>query len=463
MRLYTAVLNDGDYNRAINVSDIAKLLIPFAAIGLTEGLFRLLMNKPDTEKKKVFTAGFLLFGGGFALLVPLLLVAYFILSRENSSYAPYMAVIGIYIFCSCLHSFATQYIRTKDHFAFFSLQGVINTGLVALFNILFCLMDRFGVNEYVLSVALADILVFLLVFVREKLWRDLISPHKIEKGVYREMLRYSAPLIPMAVSWWITSASDKLMIPLFVENGNIADFYAAAYKIPTLVTLLCMVFSQAWSYSSVAEEDEKERSSFFSGVFSFYFGLLFFMASLIIAFSKVVTGVIMAPAYYPSWQYIPLLTGATVFCSLVTFVGSVYTVRLKSVLSMVTSVVGAVLNIILNLLLIPDTLFGVRMAGWGAFGAAIATLVSYGAVFLIRALTAGHYVHFKMQPLLLLANCGVMLGQLTVMTFSDRLPAYVWIPAQVLAVGVTTMINGKIIYKKIKEVLRKKSTGTKGK
>lgn len=59
MRLYTAALSDGDYNTADLVTQTAKLLIPFAALGLTEGLFRLAMEGNRSLKKKVFTAGFL--------------------------------------------------------------------------------------------------------------------------------------------------------------------------------------------------------------------------------------------------------------------------------------------------------------------------------------------------------------------------------------------------------------------
>ena len=193
MRLYTAALSDGDYNTADLVTQTAKLLIPFAALGLTEGLFRLAMEGNRSLKKKVFTAGFLIFGGGFVLLVPLLLVAYLILKGYGISFSRYIFLIGLYVLASCLHSLVTQYIRTKDHFFFFSLQGVVNTVLVAVLNIVFYATGHFGVEEYVLSVALADFATFLLVFLKERLWRDLVPPRKIEKEVYSVMIRYSAP------------------------------------------------------------------------------------------------------------------------------------------------------------------------------------------------------------------------------------------------------------------------------
>ena len=456
MRLYTAKLSGGDYNTADIITQTARLLIPLAAVGLTEGFFRLAMQKHENEKKQVFTAGFLIFGAGYAALLPLLLIAFIVMAVTGFEFSQYMWLIGVYILTSCLHSLLTQYIRTKDHFAFFSVQGVINTLLVAVFNILFVVFGCFNVTTYVLSVILADLIGSVIVFLWEKLWRDLVPPKQIDREIYRTMVRYSAPLIPMAVSWWVTSVSDRYMVRGFVEDPNVSDYYSAAYKFPTLVTLLCSVFSQAWNYSSVVEDDEKERSKFFSKVFAFYFCLLFVAASFIIAFSKLISIVMLDPSYYTSWSYIPLLAGATVFSSLVTFLGSVYTVRMKSVFSMWTAILGAVLNIILNLLLIPDKIGSVRLAGWGATGAAVATLISYAAVFLVRAVTAKHYVKFKLRPLILGINSVLMLGQIAVMTFSDKMPLWVWIPLQALFVAAFLYLDGRILWKRISKILYEK-------
>ncbi len=456
IRLYTTALKDGEYNTADLITQTARLLIPFAALGLTEGLFRLAMEGDKLYKKKVFTAGFVIFGGGFAVMISVLVGSWLILGHFDLSFKQYIPLIGVYILSSVLHSLVTQYIRTKDHFAFFSLQGVINTALVAVLNIIFYASGHFGVFEYVFSVILADFIVTLLVIVKERLWRDLVKPKNIEKDIYQKMIKYAAPLIPTAVSWWVTSVSDRYMVRFFVSDPNIADFYSAAYKIPTLVTLLCTVFSQAWSYSSVAEDDEKERSAFFSGVFSFYFGLLFLMASVIVALAKPLTGIMMDPSYHTSWIYIPTLVGATVFSALSSFVGSVYTVRLKSNFSMWTAVLGAGLNLLLNFLLIPDKLFGISLPGLGALGAAIATAISYGIVFLVRALTAKHYVDFKLQPKLLSANIALLTLQILCMTLSDRSAWYVTVPLQVLFLLAFSLLDGRKIWITAKRHLKKR-------
>jgi O-antigen/teichoic acid export membrane protein len=456
IRLYTFVLQDGEYNTADLITQTAKLILPFAALGLTEGLFRLAMEGEEDRRKKVFSAGFVLFGGGFLATVPLLVGAQLALDAAGFSFSSYIWLIALYVLCAGLHGLVTQYIRTKDHFAFFSLQGVINTVLVAVLNVIFLYFNDFGVTGYVLSVVISDFAVFLLIFVKEKLWRDLVPIGSIDRKIYKEMVAYSAPLIPMAVSWWVTAVSDRYMVRFFVEDPSIADYYSAAYKIPTLVTLLCTVFSQAWSYSSVAESDEKERSSFFSGVFSFYAGLLFVMGAFIMAFCKILTAVMMDPSYYTAWEYIPVLVGATVFSALVTFVGSVYTVRMKSTFSMWTAMLGAGLNVLLNFLLIPKELFGIALPGFGAMGAAIATLISYATVFVVRALTAGKYVRFKIEVPLLLANVALLAGQIVFTTLSGGMAPLLQIGVQAAFLAVTVVLNGRVLVAKIKGFLNRK-------
>jgi len=263
------------------------------------------------------------------------------------------------------------------------------------------------------------------------------------------MLRYSIPLIPNTVFWWIISVSDRYMVTAFVGQGA-NGIYTAAYKIPTLITLICQVFAQAWTYSSVLEDDKKERSEFFSRVFTFYLAILFAGASGIILFSKLFTGLLYHESYYESWRYIPVLTIATVFSSLVTFMGSVYTVSKKSLPAMLTVTAGALTNVALNFLLIPETLGGVSLAGMGAMGAAIATFISYAVVFAARAATANRHVPFDMHLPLLVINT-LLVGVQAVLMLLEVPLWWLW---EVLLLGAVLALNGKALFPYFKKILK---------
>ena len=297
-----------------------------------------------------------------------------------------------------------------------------------------------GTTGYVLSVVLSDLCVTVGLFLVAGLYRYL-SLASFNKDTLKAMLKYSIPYIPTTIMWLVTSASDRYIVTAYrgaAENG----LYAAAYKLPTLLILVCGVFIEAWQFSVVKDADEKTRSDFFSSVWRNYMGIIFMGASVIIAGAKILTKILLADSYYVSWRYVPVLCVAMVFSALVSFMGSVYFLEKKSVMSMVTSLAGAGVNVVLNFLLIPER---------GAMGAAVATLISYLAVFLIRAYDTRYYVKFNMKTARLVINTVLILAQTAVMVSTV---AY-WRYMQIGFVSVMLLINGKEIVTTVVELGKK--------
>ena len=126
---------------------------------------------------------------------------------------------------------------------------------------------------------------------------------------------------------------------------------------------------------------------------------------------RLFAGLLFAGDFVEAWVYIPVLTYATVFCALCTFLSSVYFASKRTVWSMITAVAGAVLNVTLNLLLIPSM---------EAMGASIATFASYFAVCILRLITTRRLISFKQEWGRLVVNT-LLMGALTaVVTLSER-------------------------------------------
>ena len=155
-------------------------------------------------------------------------------------------------------------------------------------------------------------------------------------------------------------------------------------------------------------------------------------ASALVLFSKVATKLLLAGNYYDSWRYIPVLALAMTYSSLVTFMGSVYMVRKKSIYSFLTAAVGAAVNIVLNILLIPN---------WSAMGAAVATFVSYFVVMVIRGIDTRRFVKFRLGIPRLAFNTLAVALQSYIMI---REPSW-WIPAQLVLFAAVFFVNGKNI------------------
>lgn len=380
VRFYTGVLTPADYGTADLIMQTANLLLPLVSLGITNGVFRFALDRKE-QRRSIFTIGF------YTILVgSLILLAALPLLSNSESLREYTLLIGVYTLASCLHSLCAQYIRAEGKTALFAVQGIINTALVIGFNITFLLVFRMGVFGYVMSVVAADGICTLFLVLREKLWKLWLP--KPEGQLWNAMLRYSIPLIPATIFWWITSVSDRYMVAYFLGT-DANGLYAVACKIPTVLTLLSTIFMEAWQFSAIQEAtgDREVHIRFYTQVWSAFLAVMVMAGSVIIVLCRLEIRMLSTQQYYEAWRYIPTLSMAMVFSAFSSFMGSVYVVTEKSRLSLWTALWSALANIFLNSLLIPRI---------GIQGAAIATLASYVLCFAIRAVTSRRLIPFTL-------------------------------------------------------------------
>ena len=411
VRFYTAILTDAQLGRADLITNLANLIIPIACAGLSSGFFRFAAEaRGEGDTRRVFNSGLgilALFSVGFALLSPLLFL--------SNYFAPYVWLVVLYVLSANVHYFCSEYVRGQGKYTLFAVQGIVNTGANILFNLLLLLPPfSLGIEGYVLSVILANIVTTAYIVVREKLWR-IITPGAADRATMVDMLRFCMPLIPATICWGVTSVSDRYMVMYFC--GDAANgLYTAAYKIPNLLTICGSIFIEAWQFSAVVENSKvgdkesvldsirrKQRvANFFTVIFKGYTSVMFLGAGAMILFAQIFAKILFASGFYAAWIYIPVLIAATVFSALSNFTSSVYMVEKKSSLSLLTAAIGALVNVIFNFILIPPM---------GPMGAAVATLIAYIVVLGVRLYNVRRYIPFRCQPLRLAINTVLIILQ----------------------------------------------------
>ena len=434
VRFYTGVLTPSDYGTADLIMQTANLLLPVVSLGVTNGVFRFALDRKE-HRKSIFSAGLYTI-----LLGSLILLAAGPLLSRSAGLHEYVELICAYTLASCLHSLCAQYIRAEGKTALFAGQGIFNTALVIWFNILFLQVFKLGVFGYVMSVVVADGICTGYLVLREKLWKLLVP--KPDEGLTKAMLRYSIPLIPATIFWWITSVSDRYMVTWFLgteANG----LYAVACKIPTILSLLSTIFMEAWQFSAISEAtgDREVHIRFYSQVWSFFLSAMVLVGSVMIALCQLEIKILAAKSYYDAWQYVPVLAMAMVFSAFSSFMNSVYVVMEKSHLSLWTAVWGAGANILMNLWLIPRI---------GIQGAAIATLVSYLMCFGIRAVSARRLIPFRLFPVRLTVSTGLLVLQSLLCFWTGPVQPF----AQMAAFVLLVVVNHRPIFEMLEQVLR---------
>lgn len=416
--LYTACLTEAEFGTAELITSGANLLIPLACVGISEGIFRSAAAR-DGDKEAFFTNGLLVYGVGslvFLCLSPLL----GLIPRLGES----VWLIAAYVVVANLHTVVSQYLCAIGRTKLFAGQGILNTALVIGLNILFLPVLDFGVTGYVGSIILADLLTTVFLILITRLWRA-VKPGSVSRETITAMLKFCLPLVPTTIFWWITGVSDRYMVDMMC-SPELNGLYTAAYKIPNLLIYAISIFDSAWKLSVSAEEDPEACAAFYSRVWRVYTTLAFLGGGGLILCSRICARILFAEAFEAAWVYIPILTFATVFTALCTFLGSVYFASKRTMGSMLTALAGAVLNVVLNLLLIPR---------FDAMGASVATFVSYFAVCLLRLVTGRRLIPFKGEWGRLAVNTALVGGLAAAVTLTGTYsPLLTWGGAAVLFV-----------------------------
>ncbi|MBC8569354.1 lipopolysaccharide biosynthesis protein [Zongyangia hominis] len=423
MPLYTRVLSTAEYGVTDLVVQTGNLLLPLVSLGIINGVVRFGLDR-SVRKSDVFSTGLLSILGGFCLL---LLFAPLI--NKIKYVSDYTMMMYFFVFMSSMRSLCSQFVKARGLVRLYALDGILSTITTILFNILFLVGFRWGALGYILAIICSDTLSVLFLFITAGLTR-YIRFRGMDTITGRAMLGYSLPLIPNTVFWWIITMSDRYIVA-YMLGSQANGLLAAAYKIPTLIQLVSSIFMDAWQLSAVTEEQSREK--FFTKVFRCYGSLVFMAGSGLILFSKLITKLMVSQEFYSSWKYIPFLVMATVFSCLVNFLGSIYMVEKKSLLTLLTTAAGAIVNIVLNFLLIPI---------WGVTGAVFATFIGYFVVFLLRAMDTRRFIKMRWNALKTTINTFILFGQSLIMIM--ELP--LWIVWEILLTALMLVLNsGEII------------------
>ena len=279
--------------------------------------------------------------------------------------------------------------------------GVLCTVATMAFYVLYLVGFKWGANGYLLAIISGDLSSVLFLMFTGKLW-NYVELKGINKDLWKQMLRFSLPMIPAQISFWIINASDLFFVRemcsgLDGRDGNAwSGLLSTGYFLPTILTTLGLIFYDAWQLSAVTEEEG--RAKFFTKIFRTYSSVLFCCAAGIIWLCRPVMH-IMKSNYYYAWHFVPFLVLASTCSCFNQFMNSVYVVNKKSTRSMITMMAGAVSNCIMNYFFIK---------WWGPVGATYASFLGLALVFTLRAIDAHRMIGMQVHPGRVLVNAAAL-------------------------------------------------------
>ena len=451
--LYTAVLLTEEYGIADLINTTVNLIYPVLTLAITDATLRYALDKKYSKRAVL--------GNSMVITVVslLLLIAFYpFINMMNSEitvqlskyWGYFVATYAMYNFHLCLANFIKGIGKTK----LFAIQGIVQTVTVILCNIYFLLIAKTGLQGYLLSIIIGLAVPTVLMFLAGGLFKYII-PFKLDKKMLMEMLKYSIPMIPTLLAWSINMYINKYMLIGLLPNREglgASGIFSVANKIPSLLTAVLSVFTQAWQLSAISNVNDADESAYYTKVYGLMHIVSLVGCLLIIPFSKIVSMILFDPNYYSAWQHIPFLTLSAFFSCLCGFLASAFRAYKKTGQLFISVAIGAVVNIILNFILIQTI---------GVVGASIATAASFLITWGVRMHTIQRLVRVKIH--LIRTAITYILAILGCLLISfDVVYAYVF---YLIACAVIIVLNYSdvksicvLLFAKTKRIFKKKKT-----
>lgn len=434
---YTTILSTEDYGTADLITTTASLLIFAFTLNIGDSVLRFTIERKNNREEILnFGVKVLLIGSSILVLNILFCRNFSLFGWEDYCYL----FLFLTFFTSAMNGIITNYLRAIDRIAAVAVSGIITTATIMGCNLLFLLVFRMGVIGYMLSNILGYVtsILYFVFLIRREIF--IIFKSSCNNHTKVAMCRYSIPLIFNGIAWWMNSSIDKYFITAICGVG-INGIYAVSQKIPSVLSMFNTIFGQAWNLSAIKEFDSEDKDGFFSNTYKIYNTGLVITCSILILINIPLAKLLFSNDFFSAWQYSSILLMSMLFSAMSSFLGSVFSAVKNSKIFAISTVIAAIVNMILNAVLIP----------WiGAVGAAIATLISFFSVWLIRLLCVRKYICMRIS---VFTDCIAYILLILQIIF-EHFANHMYIGQIIVFIGVVLLYRNNFI-KIIREIFKK--------
>ena len=296
--LYTSVLTTEEYGTYDLAVSTVSLLIPILSVNIVDGVMRYSMDS-RYDRADIFSIG--LRRISVATFIFAAILAFNSIFQITSVFAEKELLILLYFISTLLYSLLTQFAKGCEAVKQMAIAGIISTICLVGTNILLLLVFKLGVTGFFIASCASQLIPAIYLAARLKIWN--YTHLEINKQVQAEVLKYSAPLVLTAVSWWINSASDKYVVS-FLIGVSANGILSVAYKIPTILNTIQQLFLQAWQISAVKEYNADSKA-FYQETFQILDALMSFLALGLILTTRILAHILYAKDFFVAWKYVP--------------------------------------------------------------------------------------------------------------------------------------------------------------
>jgi O-antigen/teichoic acid export membrane protein len=364
---YTRVLSPKDYGISDVITTLVLLMGLIPPLEISQGLTRFFPNAKSENDKTFYASTAVFYVGAISLFFVLACLPFvnqlarFLLEPGDGIFI--MLALLTFLF-SALYNLAMQLLRCQFLALKFSIVNVIFSLVSILTSIYTVVVLQIGIMGVLLG-NLAGYLVggiLALVFARSSLdWK--FSPEKL-----KEMLVFSAPLVPSAVGYFSTLYINRIMLKIMLTITDVG-LYNVAYRIVSPINLIVATFLSSITPLVYQNYESRDMPVEIARVFRIFFGVALTLMVALSVFAKEALYLLTTKDYYGAATIVPALTLSAIFSGIYGFNYGLFIAKKTGLVALI-NIISGLINIGLNLILIPS--LGLLGAAWATCFAILA-------------------------------------------------------------------------------------------
>jgi O-antigen/teichoic acid export membrane protein len=373
--MYVRVLSGaGEFGIYTNIYGWVALLLVILTYGMETGFFRFINKKEEKEPVRVYATALFSVGctsllfilSGFAVLHPV---------SRALGYAGYPEYLGMMIVVVGMDAFCAipfAYLRYRGRPVRFAVLKLVNIGLNIGLNLFFFIlaprlikgMPDYGVGYVFMANVITTAVTFLLLL-PDTLPAFRCKPDWVK---WKQMLRYSFPILLLGVAGIFNQTADKILFPFLFEDREYATrqlgIYGACFRMAAVMVMFIQAFRYAYEpfIFSRNREEGSLKAYVLAMKYFIIFGLVIFLG---VMFYMDILKYFITPAYYPGLRVVPVVMLGELFFGIYFNLSLWYKLTDRTCWGAWFSVSGCVVTVLMIVFLAP--VYGYMACAWASF------------------------------------------------------------------------------------------------
>lgn len=407
--LITKNMEMTDYGIWSQVGVLVAVTTPIIFVGTDASMNRFFSGKSIDQIRSVFSAWMLFLFVSMTLIASILLffqssigMAFFS-GQDNSRELMIFSILAL-ITNVLLNAFRI-FMRVCDKAKWLTIFN-ITQAVLSVLTIIIVLSKWTQASSIIIGTIISDMFLITITVVLFSLYHIWSKP---DFSIIHGMIRYGAPLVPIAYAMWALNSLDRLFIIRFSNMDELA-VYSMSYGIGSLITQMITgpVFTM---YPNTAVKLYENQD--LTGLKSLYSrSLLLILTTMlpaifgIAAIGDQLIVVLSTGDYIQGSKIIVIVMVAYLFAIISSYGDITFQLVNKQKYSTYTITFAAILNALLNAILVPR---------YGILGAGISTILSFCVYAIISIVVSQKYIrmHLNVLPVIKLLLISIAMGFLT--------------------------------------------------